>query len=170
MDILAHPKIVLFISQGGLFSNFEAVNFGIPMLLIPFVSDQFRNARLIESKGYGKSIEFKDVTKESFYNLVNEMITDKRFLNRAKEISAIFKDNVVHPMDEFHWWIEYVIKFRGAKHLQSHATDMSPFTYLLLDVILVNVIVTLSFIFGIYFAIKKLCSKTKTVDNKKKKH
>lgn len=89
MDILAHPKIVLFISQGGMFSNFEAVTYGIQMLVIPFVSDQFRNALLIESKGYGKFIDFKDVTHESFHALINEMITDKKYSNRAKEISGI---------------------------------------------------------------------------------
>lgn len=169
-SILAHPNIVLFISQGGMFSNFEAVNYGIPILIIPFVSDQFRNAKITESKGYGKSIDFKDVTKESFHALVNEMITDKKYSNRAKEISAIFKDNLVHPMDEFHWWIEYVIKTGGANHLKSHAVDMSPFSYLLLDVFLMNVIVIMIFVFGIYFVIKKIRFNTKAIDNKKKKH
>lgn len=169
-DILAHPNIVLFISQGGMFSNFEAVNFGIQMLVIPFVSDQYRNAHLIESKGYGKFMDFKDITLESLLRTLNEMLIDKKISNRAKEISAIFSDNMIHPMDEFIWWIDYVIKFRGAKHLKSHAMNMCWFTYLSLDLILVNVIVIMTLIFGIYFVIKKLCTKKKVIDKKQKRY
>lgn len=168
-DILAHPKVRLFISQGGMFSNFEAVSYGIQMLVIPFVSDQFRNAILIESKGYGRLLDFKDVTHESFHGLINEMISDPKYSNQATEISKIFKDNLMHPMDEFNWWIEYVIKFRGAKHLKSHAINLSLFVYLLLDFILVNVIALMAFIFVVYYIIKKLRSTAKPIDSKKKK-
>lgn len=71
-------------------------------------------------------------------------------------------------MDEFNWWIEYVIKFRGAKHLKSHATNLSLFEYLMLDLILVNVIALMMFISGIHYIIKKLRPNTKSIDNKKK--
>lgn len=157
-DILAHKNIVLFISHGGMFSNFEAINYGIQLLLIPFVGDQYRNAHRVESTGYGKMLDFKKLTNESLLEALNEMLTCTKYSQKAKEISAIFGANQVHPMDEFIWWIEYVIKFRGAKHLKSHAVDMSLFTYLSLDVILINLLIVSAVLFIIYHLIERIPS------------
>lgn len=84
------------------------------------------------------------------------------------EISAIFKDNVVHPMDEFIWWVEHVIKFRGANYLKSHAIDMPFFTYLLLDVWLVKLIVVTVVLSILYSFFRKYLCKKKNVGTKTK--
>lgn len=151
-----------------MFSNFEAINYGHQLLVIPFVGDQYRNALRVESTGYGKFMDFRDITHESLFNVLNEMFTDDKYSKRAKEISAIFRENQNHPMDDFIWWIEYVIKFRGAKHLKSVAVDMPLFSYLLLDVILVNLLAILVVVLGVYFLIKKLFFSKKTVELGKK--
>lgn len=169
-DILAHPNVILFISHGGMFSNSEAINYGIQMLVIPVLGDHFRNAFRAQEAGYAKRLNFQDITHETLHDALNEMLTDKKYAMRAKEIASLFSDNIVHPMDEFVWWIEHVIKFRGAKHLKSHAANLSLFTYLLLDVILVNIIVILVVTFGIYFFIEKLCCKSRKIEEKKKIH
>ncbi|XP_055295942.1 UDP-glucosyltransferase 2-like [Sitodiplosis mosellana] len=167
-DILAHKNIVLFISHGGMFSNFEAINYGHQLLVIPFVGDQYRNAIRVASTGYGKFMDFRDITNESLYGTINEMLTDDVYSKKAKEISAIFRENQVHPMDDFIWWIEYVIKFRGAKHLKSVAADMPLFSYLLLDVILVNLFAVSAVIFGVYFFINRVLFRKKSIALDKK--
>lgn len=50
-DLLAHPKIKLFITQGGQQSMEEAIDRMIPMIVIPFLSDQAANARKMEHRG-----------------------------------------------------------------------------------------------------------------------
>ncbi|XP_055308151.1 UDP-glycosyltransferase UGT5-like, partial [Sitodiplosis mosellana] len=139
-DVLAHPNVILFISHGGLFGTSESLYHGVPLLLIPFFGDQQRNAHRIATAGYGKYITFSAITKETFSEKINELISDKSYFNKAKQTSAIFKDNIAHPMDEAMFWIEHVAKFKGAKHFQSHAVHMSLFSYLLLDVLAVNVL------------------------------
>lgn len=168
-DILAHPNIVLFISHGGMFSNFEAIKYGIQLLMIPFVGDQYRNARRVENTGYGKFLDFKDLTDDLLLDNLNEMLTTDKYSIKAKEISAIFNANPVHPMDEFVWWAEYVIKFRGAKHLKAVAADMPLFTYLLLDVILVNFLVVSCVLFLIYYLITWIFYRKKLPTIKAKK-
>lgn len=113
-------------------------------------------------------MDFRDITSGSLFNAVNEMLTDNKYSNKAKEISAIFKDNPVDPMDTFVWWVEHVIKFRGAKYLKSHAIDMSFFTYLLLDVWLANLFVVAITVFVLYSCIKKCLCKEKNAAVKKK--
>ncbi|XP_031639548.1 UDP-glucuronosyltransferase 1-10-like [Contarinia nasturtii] len=169
-DILAHPNVILFISHGGLFGTSESLYHGVPLLLIPFFGDQHRNAHRIQTAGYGKFILFAEVTKELVSKKIDELISDKTFLNRAKQTSAIFKDNLAHPMDEAMFWIEHVCKFKGAKHLKSHAVNMSWFTYLILDVILANLIIALVIILVLYKLAKKLLSKNKTKEESRKKH
>lgn len=167
-DILANPNVVLFISHGGMFSNFEAIKHGVQLLMIPFTGDQHRNAFRVEIAGYGKSMDFRDVNEDSLDNAINEMLTNNKYLVKAKEISTIFNDNPIHPMDEFIWWVEYVIRFRGAKHLKSYATEMSIFTYLLLDVMLVNLVIILIITVSVYRLIKKCLTKRKNVLVEKK--
>lgn len=167
-DILAHPNIVLMITHGGMFSNFEAINYGHQLLVIPFVGDQYRNAIRVESVGYGKFMDFRSITKGSLYGTLDEMLTDDKYSKKAKEISAIFKENQVHPMDDFIWWVEYVIKFRGAKHLKSVAVDIPLFSYLLIDVILVNLLAIFASTFGVYYIIKRVLFRKKNINSSKK--
>lgn len=42
-DILAHPNVKLFITHSGLFGTFEALANGVPLMMIPFFGDQYRN-------------------------------------------------------------------------------------------------------------------------------
>lgn len=66
-------------------------------------------------------------------------MSDKSYYNRAQEIAHLFNDNLVHPMDEAMFWIEHVIRTKGAKHLESNAVNMnwfSGFSYFLLDIFL----------------------------------
>lgn len=166
IDILTHSNLVLFISHGGMFSNMEAVKYGVQMVMIPIAGDQHRNAQRVEKAGYGKVLAFNDITDESLHSVLNEMLTDDKYSRRAKEISAVFNNNVVHPMDEFVFWIEHVIKFRDAKHLKSHAANMSLFSYLLVDVIAVNLALAAAIIISIYFVIKRCCSKKRNNSTK----
>lgn len=168
-DILAHKNVVLFIAHGGLFGTSESLYYGIPLLVIPFFGDQHRNAHRIVSGGYGKSLSFSEITKESLSAKIQELISDKSYFNRAKHTSAIFNDNIVSPMDEAMFWIEHVAKFKGAKHLKSHAVHMSWFTYFSLDILIFNVLVVFSVLFGAIYLIWKLFATKKIQQQSTKK-
>lgn len=98
---------------------------------------QFRNAQKSVNGGHALRLPFSEITFETLSSNLNELLTNKSYYNRAKEVSRLFNDNLVHPMDEAMFWIEYVIRSGdGAKHLKSHAIHMSWFSYLMLDIIL----------------------------------
>lgn len=120
-------------------------------------------------EGHGKCLSFEEMTKESLSEKINEIISNESFMNRAKQTSAVFKDNLVHPMDEAVFWIEHVAKFKGAKHLESHAVHMPWFSYLLLDIIFVSLLVPLVGLYALYYFVKKIVSRTKNARNGKKK-
>lgn len=137
-DILAHPNVVAFISHGGVFGMVESVWNAVPMVLIPFFGDQHRNTKRAVRAGYGIYLPYLKIKNEfSVCQAVHELLTNKSYSDKAREVSAIFRSNLVPPMQEAMFWIEYAAKFRDASHLKSKAVSMNWFAYLLLDVWLV---------------------------------
>lgn len=170
-DVLAHPNVILFISHGGMLGTMESLYHGVPMLLIPFFSDQFQNAYRISKSGYGEFLNNREVTEESLPKAIFNILSNEAYLNKAKHTSAVFKYNLMQPMHEAMFWIEHVAKFKGAKHLKSNAVHMSWFSYLLLDVILVNLLAVFAILFVLYILVKRIFRKSEIeiLPEKKKK-
>lgn len=66
----------VFVTHGGMNSVSEALVYGVPMVVIPFVSDQPVNARCIERLGVGKRMEYTQVNcislKETFLSVLSD--------------------------------------------------------------------------------------------------
>lgn len=167
-DILAHKNMVLFISHGGVFGTVESVWHGVPMILIPFFGDQHRNSMRAVRAGYGKHLPYFSINNDTLLHAVQELLTNKSYYNKAKEMSTIFKTNLVPPMQEAMFWIEYVCQFSGAQHLKSHAVHMNWFSYLLIDVWLVIGFGVFSVVLLIGFVFRWCCCRGKIQQRKRK--
>lgn len=58
-----------------------------------------------------------------------------RYRSKVHKMSDLLWDQPTKPLDRAIWWIEYVLRHKGAAHLRSPAADMSWFKLLSLDVI-----------------------------------
>uniref|UniRef100_A0A182KAS7 UDP-glycosyltransferases domain-containing protein n=1 Tax=Anopheles christyi TaxID=43041 RepID=A0A182KAS7_9DIPT len=169
-DILAHPKVVLFITHGGMFGSQEGIYRGVPMLYIPFYGDQHRNALKAEQAGYALTLNFPEVNVITLGSRINELLTNPTFMKQAKRASELFRDNLVPPMQEAMHWIEYVMRHKGAKHLKTKAIELSWTQYLLVDVVgffaLVFLLAAAVFykVLGLFLTPPKPKSKPKTRD------
>lgn len=142
-DILAHPKVKIFVTHGGLMSTTETIYRGVPTVGIPVFGDQQANIKYHESLGIGVRLSYSNVTEESFRWALTEVLSNTRYQNTVKDISNKFKDRLVPPLETAKWWIEYVIRHKGAPFLRSPAIKLNCFQYHNLDVY--------GFIFGIMF-------------------
>ena len=70
-----------------------------------------------------------------------------RYRNKAKELSRVWKDRPLSPMDTAIFWIEYVARHKGAVNLKPPTVDMPLYQYLMLDAIFVVVAVLLIILF-----------------------
>ncbi|KAK2579371.1 hypothetical protein KPH14_003236 [Odynerus spinipes] len=116
--ILAHPNIKLFIYQGGLQSTEEAMHYSVPLLGIPVMFDQEYNVKKIESLGVGQHLPLPNLTEKSFYDAIREIIHNKRYKQKMLEVNSLLKDVPFDTLQNAAWWIEYVIRTKGAPHLQ----------------------------------------------------
>ncbi|KAF5287790.1 hypothetical protein FQA39_LY15726 [Lamprigera yunnana] len=165
LNVLKHPHIKLFITQGGLQSMDEAIYSHVPMLGMPVFADQQFNIKKMVKKGFGLYIDYKKLTKEEFKEKILEVIGNSRYKNKVKELADLAQDQQINSLEKAVWWTEYVIRHKGAYHLRSPMLDIPIYQYLLLDVIAVLLIVVALSLGILSFVIKciitKFCKKRK---------
>uniref|UniRef100_A0A1A9WJX2 UDP-glucuronosyltransferase n=1 Tax=Glossina brevipalpis TaxID=37001 RepID=A0A1A9WJX2_9MUSC len=136
-DILAHENIKVFITHGGLLGTQEGVHHAVPMLGMPIYCDQHLNMKKAVLGGYAINLHFQSITEEVLKNSLEELLYNPIYRNNIEKISQIFKDRPISARDMAMYWIEYVIRYRGANHLRSAGRDLKWFEFYLLDVITV---------------------------------
>ncbi|XP_049818507.1 uncharacterized protein LOC109607683 [Aethina tumida] len=134
-DILRHPNIKLFITQGGLQSLQEAVTNAVPLVSIPFFGDQQMNTQKIVKRGFAVKLERTNITTESMKWAIQEVITNPKYKLKAIEMQDLMYDEPMTSLERAVWWIEYVIRHKGAPHFKSNAAKLPLYQYFLLDVI-----------------------------------
>ena len=73
----------VFVTHGGMNSVSEALVYGVPMVVIPFVSDQPVNARCIEKLGVGKSMVYGQANSASLKESVLPFSNYLSYLHRS---------------------------------------------------------------------------------------
>uniref|UniRef100_A0A1Y1NF76 UDP-glucuronosyltransferase n=1 Tax=Photinus pyralis TaxID=7054 RepID=A0A1Y1NF76_PHOPY len=167
-EILAHPNLKLFITHGGLLSTMEAIYHGVPIVAIPIFGDQEMNAANAENGGYAAVVPYEQLNEDNLRHAVNEVLKNPRYRNNALQRSKILRDEPIPPLDKAVFWVEYVIRHNGAPHLRTAALNLHWYQYLLLDVALFVIVVTLSIVFMFKKLINVLCRKSRSSKETKK--
>ncbi|XP_026763807.2 UDP-glucosyltransferase 2-like [Galleria mellonella] len=148
-SILAHPNCVLFITHGGLLSTTEAVHFGKPIIGIPVFGDQFTNIERAVNRGFAVKVTLSYEMVDELKSAIDEVLSNPKYKNRVRELSAIYHDRPVSPGKELVHWVEHVVRTRGALHLRSpalHVPFYQKFYLDLLGLIVVAIIVIVTVI------------------------
>ncbi|XP_030562496.1 UDP-glucuronosyltransferase 2B15-like isoform X1 [Drosophila novamexicana] len=166
-DILAHPNVKVFIFHGGLFGFQEAVHYGVPVLGMPAFPDQHLNVKKGIAAGYALEVNYLTVTKEELQSSLTELLENPKYRDNMRRASRIFRDRPLSAMDTAMFWIDYVIKHRGAPHMVSAGLDLAWYQFYLLDIIGIALAIILLPILGLllicrnYNSAKKPKSKAK---------
>src|SRR6218665_467634 len=133
-DLLADPRSRVFITHCGINGLFEAVYHGVPMIGFPLLGDQPHNARRIEFKGYGVSMNIRSFTSDELLENIQKILSDPSYRRRVRLASEIFRSAARSPTERVVDGVEHVLKF-GADHLRSVGNDLPFYQYLMLDVL-----------------------------------
>ncbi|KAM6150525.1 UDP-glucuronosyltransferase 2B31-like isoform 4-T4 [Erethizon dorsatum] len=134
-DLLGHPKTKAFVTHGGSNGIYEAIYHGVPMVGIPLFWDQSDNIVHMKAKGAAVTLDFMTMSSTDLVHAMMTVINDPSYKENAMRLSRIHHDQPVKPLDRAVFWIEFVMRHRGAKHLRVAAHDLSWFQYHSLDVI-----------------------------------
>ncbi|XP_054584581.1 UDP-glucuronosyltransferase 2B31-like isoform X1 [Eptesicus fuscus] len=134
-DLLGHPKTKAFITHGGTNGIYEAIYHGIPMVGIPMFADQPDNIAHMKTKGAAIRVDFNTMSTADLLNALKTVINDPSYKENAMRLSRIHHDQPMKPLDRAVFWIEFVMRHKGAKHLRPASYDLTWFQYHSLDVI-----------------------------------
>ncbi|NXQ98788.1 UD11 glucuronosyltransferase, partial [Sagittarius serpentarius] len=134
-DLLAHPKARAFITHGGSHGVYEGICNAVPMVLMPLFGDQMDNAKRVESRGAGVTLNILEMTSKDISTALKAVINDKKYKENIKRLSDLHLDRPIHPLDLAVHWVEFVMRHKGAPHLRPAAHDLNWIQYHSLDVI-----------------------------------
>ncbi|XP_028362291.1 UDP-glucuronosyltransferase 2B31-like isoform X1 [Phyllostomus discolor] len=134
-DLLGHPKTKAFITHGGTNGIYEAIYHGIPMVGLPLFADQPDNIAHMKAKGAAVRLDFNTMSSADLLNALKTVINDPSYKENAMKLSRIHHDQPIKPLDRAVFWIEFVMRHKGAKHLRPASYDLTWFQYHSLDVI-----------------------------------
>ncbi|KAJ8709290.1 hypothetical protein PYW07_009116 [Mythimna separata] len=171
--ILAHPNLAVFITHGGLLSTTESIHYGVPIIAIPVFGDQFLNVERSVNKGFALKVDLAYTMADELKKKIVEITSNKRYKEKAKELSFIYHDRPVKPGQELVHWVNHVINTRGAPHLRSPALDLPFYKRKFLDLAALLAVLLLTIYIMLKQALAYICSqvcstKQKTGSKKKK--
>lgn len=166
-DLLGHSQTKVFIAHGGTNGVQEAIYHGVPVLGIPLFFDQYDNLLRLEVKGAGKMILLPELNSRNFEKSLVEVLNVDSFRDNMQRMSRLHRDQPMTPMDQAIFWVEYVMRHKGAPHLRTEAYKMPWYSYYCVDVFLVFLMLV-SLLFFSTYGIFKLCCKSKGKSNQQK--
>ncbi|WP_413287171.1 macrolide family glycosyltransferase [Bacillus mojavensis] len=90
LEVLA--KADLFISHGGMNSTMEAMNVGVPLVVIPQMHEQELTAKRVDELGLGVYLPKEEVTVSRLQEAVQAVSGDQEVLSRVKNMQKDVKE------------------------------------------------------------------------------
>uniref|UniRef100_A0A8C9S1N5 UDP-glucuronosyltransferase n=1 Tax=Scleropages formosus TaxID=113540 RepID=A0A8C9S1N5_SCLFO len=136
-DLLGHPKTRVFVAHGGTNGVQEAIYHGVPIVGLPLVFDQPDNLSRMKAKGVAKIVDIATMDRNTFLQAVQEVLHDPSYRMKMQHLSRLHRDQPMKPLDRAMFWIEFVMRHKGAAHLRTESYKMPWYVYHSVDVIAV---------------------------------
>ena len=132
-DLLGHSNTVLFVTHGGNNGQLEALYHGVPMLCMPFCSDQDYNCGIIQRRGYGLTVDPFDFTSDQVYDALSELLTNSSYKQAIQHCSDITR-SLPSAQEKLIFYVDHIHRF-GGEHLKPKHINMPLWKLFMLDVL-----------------------------------
>ncbi|XP_057687366.1 UDP-glucuronosyltransferase 2A2-like isoform X2 [Corythoichthys intestinalis] len=133
-DLLGHAKTRLFVAHGGTNGLQEAIYHGVPLVGLPLMFDQHDNFFRMKARGVAKVLDIATVNQENFLEALLAVLHEPSYADKMRKLSALHRDQPIPPLRRAVFWIEFVMRHKGAPHLRTESYKMSTVQYYSLDV------------------------------------
>ncbi|CAL4063197.1 unnamed protein product [Meganyctiphanes norvegica] len=114
----------------------------------------------IEKQGWGRVINWKDLSEKHLREALLDVINNPRYRDVAQRQQRISRDQQFSPQDTVNYWVDYVIRHNGARHLDCPIKWMPWYKLYNVDVwsvLFLSQILTLGLIFKLLICTYKCC-------------
>jgi len=77
---IGHKGCRAFMTHGGLNSLQETIYHGVPVIGLPFMTDQHLNLKKAVDDGYAIKLDWKEVNEQSLTQVLHQIIHNSRFI------------------------------------------------------------------------------------------
>nr|AAB18360.1 UGT1A7 [Rattus norvegicus] len=153
-DLLGHPKARAFITHSGSHGIYEGICNGVPMVMMPWKTPlKLSSITRVTRRTSCASPAFTRTVLSLFGH---QMDNAKRMQTRGAGVTLNVLEMTAddEPLDLAVFWVEYVMRHKGAPHLRPAAHDLTWYQYHSLDVIGF----LLAIVFTVVFIVYKSCA------------
>ncbi|KAM3864514.1 UDP-glucuronosyltransferase 2C1-like [Diretmus argenteus] len=160
-DLLGHPKVKLFVAHGGTNGVQEAMYHGVPVVGLPLFFDQYDNLLRLKERGAARVLSLATVDKDdNFLEALQDVLRDPSYRSNMRRLSELHRDQPVKPLDLALFWVEFVMRHKGAAHLRTESYRMPWYSYHSVDVLLFSVAVPTLLLLTFAAIVRRVCSQT----------
>ncbi|XP_061100954.1 UDP-glucuronosyltransferase 2A2-like [Conger conger] len=156
-DLLGHPKIRAFVAHGGTNGVLEAMYHGVPIVGLPLIFDQPDNLNRMRVKGAAKIVDIVTLDRNIFLQALQEVLQEPSYRMNMQRLSRLHHDQPMKPLDLALFWIEFVMRHKGAGHLRTESYRMPWYVYHSVDVIGTLLAAMLFILLILIFLVRYLC-------------
>ncbi|VDL77587.1 unnamed protein product [Nippostrongylus brasiliensis] len=134
-DLLADPRLSLFITHGGINSILEAIFHGKPMIVVPLFGDQPLNSKNVHKRGLGTVIEKHRLNKMTLTEAIRKTLGNREILRQSSFVASMLKDRPQQYRNDIAKWARLIIEHGKMDHFTLHSKSLNVFQYYSLDVV-----------------------------------
>lgn len=125
---------------------------------------EYSKKRFIQARSIKHPLLFHSKLKSSTY-LIFSTLSPSRYKSNMKQLqNLIFDQPISSSVERATWWIEYVIRHEGTKHLNNDGyKTLSWYKYLMIDVLFAVFFGMLAMLFGFVYVIHKIRNYSKSL-------
>lgn len=133
----------------------EAIHCKVPVLVIPFLGDQDANANRLEKLKVGVQLDLLEMNEENLREKILETLKPEYKRNMIKLRDLVY-DEPISSLEKAMFWIEYLIRHKGAKHLEFKAKRVPFYRTYCLDFIAIFMLLSVCSIYVSWKILAKL--------------
>ncbi|GMR58577.1 hypothetical protein PMAYCL1PPCAC_28772, partial [Pristionchus mayeri] len=141
-------RLSLFITHCGQGSTIEATSAGLPLIVIPVMADQKRNAQTIARLGTGVVLEKGRLSEEdALEKAIREVLENEKYSAKAKLVREQIRRRPFSPKEIFVRNFEFMAKYGPLRQLDHYGCNLNFFVYYSIDVIsFISLLIMLSLV------------------------
>ncbi|CAD5213762.1 unnamed protein product [Bursaphelenchus xylophilus] len=133
-DLLAHPKLLAFVTHGGLNSVSESAHKGKPFVCIPVFGDQNHNCFSAQEKGLAVMIDKHEITQKNMVHALTTVLQTS-YQERSLQFARMMADKPFQPKDRIIGFVQHALKYDVSTALDLPGRKLSIIQYYFVDVI-----------------------------------
>ncbi|CAI2354425.1 unnamed protein product [Caenorhabditis sp. 36 PRJEB53466] len=162
VDILAHPRLKLFVMHGGINGLVETALRGVPTVIVPVFADQHRNGRMVEKRGIGKVLLKLEIGYESFKDIVLTVLNTPSYKKNAVRITKMMRDKPFSPEERLTKWTQFAIDHGVLEELHVEGSRLNTIVYFNLDIFAFLIVVLIVILHIFVYILKLICCRKRS--------